>query len=207
MRIHFGLDRLLPSQLSPEQAVRRTHKRRSCGDRNTSAPGRDLRYSKVTLPRSHSLRIRTRLLWWMCLPVLLVGMPGLAAVAQTPQFLAAAGASWNPGPSSALAAEQPERVAEQSVATPHIFPRHILQPHISLLQNHPVRSTLNRLGDDDDVAYAQHQHRRFGMEAGVMRGEVLPVRVARLRGLQEQFPSAAVFPSSGRDPPIRLIPS
>ncbi|ACO34196.1 MAG TPA: hypothetical protein DGA22_05680 [Acidobacterium sp.] len=137
----------------------------------------------------------------MCLPVLLLCMQGWAAAANPSQLSAAAGKSCSE-PASMLADEQPELVAEQSVSILHVLHQRVRHPHSSLLKKQRIRFNLHRLGDDEDGAVAQHQHRRFGLEANSLRGDVLPLTVARLSGLQEQYSSAAIFASSGRDPPV-----
>jgi hypothetical protein len=131
----------------------------------------------------------------MCLPVLLFSMLGWAAAASVSQLSAAEGASCSE-PSCTL-------TAEQSVSILHGLHRHVLHPHAALLKKHGGRFYLHRLGDDEDGDVAQHQHRRFGLEASPLRGDVLPVTVARLMGLQQRFSPAAVFAPNGRAPPTR----
>jgi hypothetical protein len=137
----------------------------------------------------------------MCLPVLLFGMQGWAAAANPSQVTAAMGKLCSESPST-IACEQPALVAEQSVSILHVLDQRVRHPHRSLLKRQRIRFNLHRLGDDEDGTVVQHQHRRFGLEANSLRGDVLPLTVARLSGLQEQYSSAAVFASSGRDPPI-----
>jgi hypothetical protein len=137
----------------------------------------------------------------MYLPVLLFGMSGWASAAGIAQLPAAAAPSCFE-PSSASAAGQPELPAEQSVSILHVLHQRVLHPRASLLKRQSIRFNLHRLGDDEDGTVAQHQHRRFGLDANAVRGDVLPVTMARLPGSQERLASAAVFAPSGRDPPV-----
>jgi len=136
--------------------------------------------------------------------LLLLGVPGWAVAAGTSQLTAATALSIPVEVSQAVAGK-PYLAPLQSVSLlaatgGRNSARHLLHPRAALLKMSRGRLCLRRLTEQDE-AFPQHQHRRFGMEAAGLRSQASPVTVARLRGLQEEFSSASIFQPSGRAPP------
>ena len=196
MQIHFW--RANRSQISSSACwpVSCSHKRRNFSMKNTPAQGGDLRYSNHTLSWSNSLRLPMRILGWMCLPVLLLGIWG------RPAAVGALLAPPHANVSSSSAGEQPELLAKRSVAPASLLQRRVQSLRVSLLRNRHIPFHLQRSDDGDGGVFARHQHRRFGIEADSLRGDVLPFTVARRLSLHERLPAATVFVLLQRGPPV-----